>query len=194
MRIGILPLNVDAPGPLFITDREDFKLCGSTAPGAQIDIAGLKIAVDGSGRFCHSMIIKEVGKFTIWITTSAKGFAPRKVLRTIERNANLPIYARKLYKEVPHDLGKPASADNSLIALSGSIVELSEHPPVSRLLLQYGPKAAPQGVVRVVASNQSALKAGHTVTVFGQVTGTLKGPDGHDMSELSAAFILPGVP
>ena len=196
MRIGIVPLSVDAPGPLYMTDREDFKLCGTTAPGAQIDIAGLKIEVDGGGHFCHSMIIKEVGKFTITVTASKNGFAPRKVQRIIERYANLQVYARKLYKELSHDLEKSTSPSNTapLISVVGNVIELSERPPVTRLLLQFGPKSGPQGLARVVASNQPPLKAGQTVTVFGQVTGTLKGPDGRDMSELSAAFILPGLP
>ena len=193
-RIGIVPLSVDAPGPLYMTDREEFKLCGTTGPSAQIDIAGLKIDVDASGHFCHSMIIKEVGKFTIWITARENGFAPRKVQRVIERYANLEVYARKLYKEVPHDLSANSAAATPLVALVGTIVELSERPPVTRLLLQFGPKSGPRGLVRVVASNQAPLKAGHSVTVFGQVTGTLKGPDGRDMSEVSAAFITPGTP
>ncbi len=196
MRIGIVPLSIDAPGSLYMTDREDFKLCGTTASGAQIDIAGLGIEVDGSGHFCHSMIIKEVGKFTISVTASKNGLAPRKVQRIIERYANLQVYARKLYKDLSHDLEKSAGVSNtiSLVAVVGNVVELSERPPVTRLLLQFGPKSGPQALARVVASNQPPLKAGQTVTVFGQVTGTLKGPDGRDMSELSAAFILPGLP
>ncbi len=196
MRIGILPLTVDTPGPLLMTDREDFKLCGTTAPGSQIDVAGLKIDVDSGGRFCHSMIIKDVGKFTIWITSAKKGYAPRKVQRVIARFANLHVYAKKLYKEVPHELATSAtdSNTNSLVALTGTIVELSERPPVTRLLLQFGPNAGPQGVVRIVTASQPGIKAGQTITVFGQVTGVLKGPDGRDMSELSAAFILPGSP
>ena len=198
MRTGILPLSVDAPGPLFITDREDFKLCGTTSANAHIDVAGLNIAVDSNGHFCHSMVIKEIGRFAIWITASAKGDAPRRVQRVIERTSNLSAYARKLYGEVAHALEKsgtsPGHDATSLIALVGTVVEHSELPPVTRFLLQYGSKHNPQGFVRVVASNQSPMTSGNTVTVFGQVTGSLMGPDGHDMSELSAAFIVPGVP
>ncbi len=196
IRTGILPLSVDSPGPLLVTDQQEFKLCGATAANAHIDVAGLSVAVNGSGHFCHAMIIKEIGKFAIWVTSSAKGFAPRKVQRVIERNSNLAAYAHKLYAEVPHELEKsvtPAGSD-SLIAISGTIIELSESPPITRLLVQLGTKHEAQGVVRVVASNQPALFAGHMITVFGQVTGTLQGPDGHDMRELSAAFIVPGVP
>jgi hypothetical protein len=161
-------------------------------------VAGLGIGADGSGHFCHAMIIKEVGKFAIWVTASAKGFAPRKIQRVIERSPNLSAYAKKLYGEVPHELEKSVTlagaSGNALIAISGTIIELSESPPITRMLLQLGTKRDAQGFVRVVASNQPALPAGHTVTVFGQVAGTLKGPDGRDMRELSAAFIVPGVP
>jgi hypothetical protein len=198
IRTGILPLNIDSPGPLLVTDQQEFKLCGTTAPGAHIDVAGLNVTVNGSGHFCHPMLIKEAGKFTIWITSSAKGFAPRRIPRVIERISNLAEYAKKLYSEVPHELDKSVPAagtsGNSMIAVSGTIMELSEAPPITRLLVQLGSKRDAQGFVRVVASNQPALPAGHIVTVFGQVTGTLKGPDGRDMRELSAAFVVSGVP
>jgi hypothetical protein len=48
--------------------------------------------------------------------------------------------------------------------------------------------------VRVVASNQARYAAGQQLTIFGQVTGNLRGPDGRDMPEISAAFMTPGVP
>jgi len=198
IRTGILPLVVDSPGPLLVTDREEFKLCGTSTPNVRIDVAGLGIGVDGSGHFCHAMIIKEVGKFAIWITANAKGFAPRKIQRVIERSSNLSAYAKKLYGEVPHEFEKSTTlaseSGNALFAISGTIIELSESPPITRMLLQLGTRRDAQGFVRVVASNQPALPAGHMVTVFGQVSGTLKGPDGRDMRELSAAFIVPGVP
>jgi hypothetical protein len=198
IRTGILPLEVDSPGPLLVTDQHEFKLCGTTAANAKIDVAGLGVAVSASGHFCHAMIIKEAGKFTIWITASAKGLASRKIQRVIERTPNLATYAHKLYGEVPHEFEKPVTSagtsGNSLIAISGTIVEVSETPPITRLLVQLGSKHDTQGFARIVASNQPAFPAGHTVTVFGQVTGTLKGPDGHDMRELTAAFIVAGVP
>jgi hypothetical protein len=198
LRTGILPLLVNSPGALFITDREEFKLCGITSSIAQVDIAGLNVGVDSSGHFCHLMVIKENGRFAIWITASARGYAPRRVQRIIERTSNLGAYARKLYGEVTHEFEKaePTSQSNpnSLVALTGTIIELSESPPVTRLLLQYGSKRENRGFVRVVASNQPPLVAGRMVTVFGQIAGTLKGPDGREMNELSAAFIILGVP
>ncbi len=91
-----------------------------TASYARIDIAGLNIEVDGGGHFCHSMLIKEFGRFAIWITASAKGYAPRKVQRIIERTSNLSAYARKLYGEVPHDLEKPGSARQAAMRIRSS--------------------------------------------------------------------------
>ena len=198
MRIGIVPLLIEAPGPLLITDRNEFKLCGNTMPGAAVDVAGLKLEVTKDGRFCHPMLIRELGKFSIWVTASAKGFAPRKVERTIERNADLLAYGKKVYKELSHELTKAEPANEksrgSLIAVTGNIVELSDNPPMTRLLLQLGSRRTPEGLVRVVASNQGHYSAGQQVTVFGQVTGSLSGPDGRDIPEISAAFLIPGLP
>jgi len=65
---------------------------------------------------------------------------------------------------------------------------------MTRLLLQLVSRHTPEGLVRVVASNQGHYSAGQQVTVFGQVTGSLSGPDGRDMPEISAAFLIPGLP
>lgn len=198
MQIGIVPLVVDAPGPLLITDRDEFRLCGNTMAGATVDVSGLDIDVDKSGRFCHPMLIKELGRFTIWVTARAKGFAPRKVERTIERSTDLIAYGKKLYKELPHELKAGATGNQNdpgaLIAVSGNIVELSENPPITRLLLQLATRRTPDGLVRVVATNQSRYAAGQQLTIFGQITGSLRGPDGRDISEITAAFLVPGLP
>jgi hypothetical protein len=197
LRTGILPLTIEAPSALYITEQDQFNLCGTTAPNAQVDVAGLKVKVEGGGRFCHPMLIKEFGKYEIWVTTAASGFAPRKVRLNIERTPNLRIYARNLFKAVPHEIAiTQLNSDkdlNSQVAITGRIVELSESPPVVRFLLQYSSKHGAPEFARITSSYLAPMAAGTRVTVFGHITGSHQGPDGREMGELAASFIVPGL-
>ena len=197
LRTGILPLTIEAPSSLYITEQEQFNLCGTTAPNGQVDVAGLKVKVEVGGRFCHPMLIKEFGKYEIWVTTAASGFAPRKVRLNIERTPSLKIYARNLFKALPHEIANPQHSPgndaNSLVAITGRIVELSESPPVIRFLLQYSSKRGASGFARITSSYLSPMAAGTRVTVFGLITGSHQGPDGREMGELAAAFIVPAL-
>lgn len=197
LRTTIAPLVVTAPGSVFVTEGSDLRICGQTDTKSRVEIAGLQASVDKNGTFCSAAVIREFGKFDVWVTAHRPGAAPRKLKLVIERTANLREYAKALYPRVAHEVPqvrKPTYDDPlSLIALTGVVVDQSNLAHATRYLLKYDASTNTSSFARINSFSTKASKTGSQVTVFGEPTTELPGPDGRTMVELNAAFELPAL-
>jgi hypothetical protein len=196
LRAAVTPLVVTSPGSVLVTEGQDLRICGRTDPLARVEIAGLQTKVDKDGTFCNAAVIRELGRFEVWISAKRTGVAPRRVRISIERNANVREYAKALYPRVAHDVAQEprrlAGEPLSLVALTGIVVEQSTPLDSARYLLKYD-SAGAVNFARVNSFSGSSAKVGSRITVFGEPLGTLPGPDGRPMHELNAAFEVPAL-
>jgi hypothetical protein len=196
LRTGIVPLVVESPGTSLVTENSEFDICGHTSANARLQISGLQATVGADGKFCQTVAVRELGKFELWIRAQAPGLAPRRVKRTIERTPDLKAYAKALYPKVSHEIthgqNPAASVAPGLVALTGVVVERSDSPRATRYLLKCK-SGSDSTVVRITSFARKSLASGAHVTVFGEPTGSLTGPDGRAMEEITSAFEVPAL-
>jgi len=197
MRTTIAPLIVTVPGSIFVTEGSDLMICGQSDATSRVEIAGLQASVDKNGTFCSAAVIREFGKFDVWITAHRPGAAPRKLKLVIERTASLREYAKALYPRVAHQVPqerRPAYDDPlSLVALTGVVVDQSTLAHETRYLLKYNASGSVSTFARINSFSMKIARTGSQLTIFGEPTSVLAGPDGRTMNELNAAFELPAL-
>ena len=171
LRTMIAPLIVTAPGSILVTEGSDLKICGQTDATSRVEIAGLQATVDRNGTFCSAAVIREFGKFDVWITAHRPGAAPRKIKLVIERTANLREYAKALYPRVSHQVPpeKKLAYDDplSLIALTGVVVEQSNLAHATRYLLKCDTSGSGSSFARINSFSTTVVKTGSELTIFG---------------------------
>jgi hypothetical protein len=196
LRAAVTPLVVTVPGSVFVTEGTDLKICGHTDPRARVEIAGLQTNVNNDGGFCNAAVIREFGRFEVWVASKQPGAAPRKIKLTIERTANLRGYAKELFPRVPHEVPEDqnvqATSPQVLVALTGVVVEQSKSPEATRYLLK-ADSAGPSSFARIISYATTPAKMGAHITVFGAPGESVLGPDGPKMHELTAAFEVPAL-
>lgn len=194
LRTAITPLRIDSPGSTFVTESPNLKICGRTNSTAKVRTGSLEVAVDAQGSFCNDVVLTEHGKFNVWITAASPGSAPRRVMRTIERTPNLVAYAKTLFPQVAHEFAAEATQSSPIVAITGLVVEQSPLPSGSRFLLRReGGNNPESSFVQVTSFGTAQRKIGSHVTVFGEPSESLRGPDGRSMRGLIAAFEVPAL-
>ncbi|MFO0618964.1 MAG: hypothetical protein U0414_40625 [Polyangiaceae bacterium] len=99
----ILPLSIESPSPLIITDKSSFVLAGKTLPGAKIAAANNEIDVNSEGIFSREMNVLMVGSTTMEVRAKMPGKAPRLVRIKVERVASLEAAAADFKNRSPLD-------------------------------------------------------------------------------------------
>jgi hypothetical protein len=200
LRIGIVPLTLDAPGDSITTDEPTFVLAGRTQKGATLAIGTRALPVDAEGRFAQTMSVSALGETTVTLRASAKDHAPRLYRIRVRRVASLAEEARALratstasYATIATDLQNKRGWK---VAFDGSIVELGATSHATLLLLDVrsGCRKSPC-IARVIYGRRVGFAPGERVSVFGRVEGEVDGPrSGSKIPEIVADFVIKGSP
>ncbi len=191
VRLPIVPLAVDAPRRMLITESERFMLAGQTAPGARLTVAGSAIPTAADGSFAQLMSIDSVGETTITVRADVDGHAPRLVRIAMKRVPKLEDEAKTFAESIDYaSLLAAATAGNERrVALDAQVDEARDKAHSSVLLahVDKGCENAPC-LVQVLCGQPFRGKKGDTLHVFGLVSGRIDGPAGKPIPVVDAAF------
>jgi len=196
--VGIVPLQLEAPGPHVIIDGPSFVLAGRTMKGAEVIAAGRPIAVRADGTFAQVMNVSSVGATQIEVRARLAGLAPRLAQIKVRRVESLEAAAREFLAEGP--IGYGALAGNvagqvgKAVALTGELTDIKKQGYETVMLLDIaqtqGCAAAGACTVRLVLGAESAAKKGDTLRIFGHVARAVALPGRADVPEIEVDFAL----
>lgn len=198
LRVGVVPLVVDAPGPSTVVDQPNFMLAGRTQEGATVTVAGRPISVDAKGTFAQLMSVSAPGETTVVVRSNATGRAPRllpvRVRRVSSLRAELTRIRRNALTSYTDALKAAANKPSVKAVLAGKVNEARTESHVTLVLLEVGPgcPSAPC-LARVVLGSKVGLNPGDAVTAVGDLGGLVDGPRRNEkIPELQAEFLIPG--
>jgi hypothetical protein len=198
LKIGVVPLQVTAPGDSIVIDTANFILAGQTQASGSVNVAGRAITVDASGRFAQMMSVSAVGETTIEVRASAPSHAPRLFPLHIKRVASLEseatAFARGASQGLPSISANPSLNKGWAVVLSGQIVEtrVEHHTSIALLEVKKGCAENPC-LVRLRYGAELPHGKGAFVRAFGHVQGSIAGPrPGTQIPEVRVQFFLAG--
>ena len=196
--VGIVPLQLEAPGPHVIIEGASFVLAGRTMKGAEVLAAGRPIAVRPDGTFAQVMNVSSIGATQIEVRARLAGLAPRLAQIKVRRVESLEAAAREFMAEGP--IGYGALAGNitgqvgKAVALTGEVTDTKKQGYETVMLLDVpqaqGCSTAGAFTVRLVLGAESPVNKGDTLRVYGHVARAVALPGRADVPEIEVDFAL----
>jgi hypothetical protein len=198
LKIGVVPLQVTAPGESLVIEDAHFMLAGRTQAAGTVSVGGRPITVDASGRFAQMMSVSTAGETTIFVRASADQHAPRLFPLHVKRVQSLRAEAQAFSAGATQGLAS-ISADPELkkgwkVVLAGTLVETrsEHHTSISLLEVKQGCSLEPC-LVRLLYGAEMPLGKGEPLRAFGHVLGAVAGPRaGSKIPEVRMQFFLSG--
>lgn len=191
-QLSVVPLRVDAPGPMIVIDGTTFVLAGRTAVGAQVGVAGHPINVKPDGSFAHVMSVSTTGATQIEVRASMSGRAPRLAKVAVERVASMAEAAKRFRDKgplaLPAVVADPGSSRGKPIVVSGEILEVRRVPYQTIAIVNVDEGCKSSCLVRIVVGSDADLKQGAHATFYGLVAGAFASSTGPAIPEIDAAF------
>jgi hypothetical protein len=196
--VGIVPLQLEAPGPRVTIDGTSFVLAGRTMKGAEVLAAGRPITVRADGTFAQVMNVSSIGATQIEVRAKLQGLAPRlsqikvrrvDTLETAARDfaAEQPISYAPLAQNLTGQIGKP-------IFITGEVIEARKQGYTTVMLLDVprtsGCPTAGTCTVRLVQGAENPAKKGDLLRVYGHVSRPFSVPGRADIPEVEVDFTL----
>lgn len=194
VRVGVVPLALEAPGPKLVTDRPTFLLAGRAARGAGVSVGGRALSVQADGAFVQWMSISDEGTSEIEVRALAPPLAPRLLAVTVTRVRSLADEAKKRemqngpgYAEIA---GAPEASVGRTIAWRGDVVEAANQGQrtVAVVNVRTGCEAAPC-LARAELSGPNAVARGDKIGLYGVVGGFAPLRDGR-VPEMTPEFFV----
>ncbi|HEU4410380.1 MAG TPA: hypothetical protein VFS43_34315 [Polyangiaceae bacterium] len=194
VRVGVVPLALEAPGPKLVTERATFLLAGRTAKGAGVSVGGRALSVQPDGAFVQWMSISDEGTSEVEVRALAPPLAPRLATVTVTRVRSLADEAKKReqqggpgYAEVA---GSPEASVGRAVAWRGEVVEAANQGQrtVAVVSVRSGCEAPPC-LARTELSGPGAVARGDKVGLFGSVSGFAPLRDGQ-VPEIASEFFV----
>jgi hypothetical protein len=196
LKIGIVPLWIDAPGERIVVETPNFVLAGGTQRGGSLTVAGRPITVDASGRFAQLMNVSSIGETSIVLRAAAPDHAPRLFPILIRRVQSLREEAKLFSAKATTSYAAIASGIEAkrgwAVAFQGVINELRLEPYVSVIVLEVESGCGdPPCFARVVHGARLELARGERIGAYGRISGALDGPrSGYKIPEVTADFVV----
>lgn len=196
--VGIVPLEIDAPGSSVVIDGPSFVLAGRTTKGAELIAAGKPVPVKPDGSFAHVMNVSSIGATQIEVRAKLAGMAPRLTRIKVRRVDNLETAARDFASESPityaalgSDIARQAG---KAIVVAGQVLEVKRENHRTTLLLDVSSSAGCKGCsVQLVHGASNPAQPGDQLTAYGRVLRAARLPSGADVPEIEVDFTVKGL-
>jgi hypothetical protein len=208
--VGIVPLQIDAPGPHVVTDDSSFMLAGRTLPGADVLVAGRPITVRPDGSFAQTLSVSTVGSTQIYVRAQKKGMAPRLAPIAVKRVASLAAEATEFKKQPLAELASVVSDTaahvGKPVVVPGSVLDarVNNHQTVALVDVARASGCKPTAgttdgcrVRLVYGADSSPIKRGDSITAYGTVARAFVpagAPDSARIAEVQVDFVQRGAP
>ena len=198
LQMGIVPLQVEAPGDSIVVETPTFMLAGRTAKGGAITVRGHPITVDPSGRFAQLMNVSAEGDTTVIVRATAPDRAPRLQPIRVRRVRSLRQAAQQAANRATRTYAAIATGINSkrgwAVALEGVVMDARAQGHTSVILLDVT-RGCPQRpcLARVLHGAKFHADRGTRITAYGRLLGAVEGPRSNSkIPEVHADFVLDG--
>ena len=198
LRVGIVPLRIDAPGPSIIVQDEHFMLTGRTLKRGEVKVAQSHITVASDGRFSQLMNVSSEGETTITIRADAENHAPRTALVKVKRVASLEKEATAFTQNATDEYSRYGTDADSkpglAVVVRGRILEsrVDNHTTLALAEVTKGCNEEPC-VARLVLGRTLELAKGDVIRAFGTLQRAVEGPrSGQRIPEVAVEFMLKG--
>jgi hypothetical protein len=196
--VGIVPLEIDAPGSSVVIDGPSFVLAGRTMKGAELFAAGKPVPVKPDGSFAHVMNVSSIGATQIEVRAKLAGMAPRLTRIKVRRVDSLETAAREFASESPlkyaalgSDIARHAG---KAIVVSGQVIDVKRDNHRTIMLVDVGPSAGCKGCsARLVQGANNPAQPGDQLTAYGRVVRAVRLPSGVDVPEVEVDFTVKGL-
>jgi hypothetical protein len=175
VRVGIVPLRLDAPGLHAFVDGRTFRLAGRTARGGSVTANGTPVHAEPDGTFAQAFDIPSPGDLSVEVRASAPQLAPRTAHLVVRRVDHLADEA-KAREKVPEATYDAIAADipgavGKGTIVEGDVAEVRTTPAQTVAIVDdaRGCARAPC-LVRVTYGGDMPFKHGDIVRVYGRVT------------------------
>lgn len=197
VKVPIIALSVLSPKSRSVLVDANFYVAGRTLPNAVVEIEGTRFAAQADGRFSRQVQMKTVGVTELRITAMAASQAPRTIVFTVRRVADLEaeakafaalvtVSAATLLENADAQKGKPT-------ALTGELFDLRQQGVERIMLLDVtGACSKPPCLVRLVDGGGPEVAKGARLRVFGYATGAYAPSGSKPVPEVEVSFLLPG--
>lgn len=206
-RTAIVPLHLDAPGLMLITDRGTAAVSGQTRPNTTLTIDGQPIPVDPQGRFGVRVELPAQGEKSLELVASSPPLAPRVVHAKVVRTNSLEASAKELdgkgairFDAIAAD---PAGTVGQATLIEGEVIDVRVSTGQTVLLIDerrscaaaQTAKSAAHDIanapclVRVVHGEEEKVSRGEIVRAYGQVNGSVSA-SGKTVPEIGASLVL----
>jgi hypothetical protein len=195
LRLGVVPVHLDAPGAHAVIDASHFLVAGQTTPGATVLINGNTTKVEANGAFAANVDAPNVGELPVTVSSYLANSAPRAATLTVRRVANLEAEAKAASQGV--SLGYDVIAAN-IAGNAGQVVyiegEVAEARVVGHqtILVVDDHRGCAHGpcLMRVIHGAEDAIARGQFVRAVGRVTGPKTTAAGKTVPEIEADFVV----
>jgi hypothetical protein len=198
VRVGVMPLHLDAPGLQAVTDGANFWVAGQSSVGAQLKVNGKSVQPEQNGVFATQVDAPAAGEVPVEVQTVLANYAPRTARFTVKRTGDLEAEAQAresaggllgydtLAADVAGKTGQPA-------AVEGEIVEarVAGHQTIFLVDDKRGCAHGPC-MIRVVHGAEDKLARGDALRAYGRVTRSVAAAGGKSVPEVEADFVLKG--
>ena len=197
VRVGIVPLVVEVPGPRVVTDAATFPLAGKTAKdGAMVTVGGQPLNVKPDGSFSQLLGISATGHRDIEIRAAAPPLAPRTVHVNVTRVTSLAEEGRRRqgeggvgYMEIQNNA---ASAPGKTVAWKAEVIETNVQGPRTMAVVDVRTGCTtPPCLARVALPAAPSLTRGTVVSLFGIVAAMVTVRNA-SVPDIALDFFLPG--
>lgn len=195
--VGVVPLELDAPGPNAVIDGPSFVIAGRTMKGADLLAAGKPIPVKPDGSFAHVMNVSSVGSTQIEVRAKVAGMAPRITKIKVRRVDSLETAAKDFAAEAPIPFAALSPSVNQqagkAIVVSGQVLDVQHEGRRTVMILDVSASGGCAGCsARLIQGAETTTQTGDTITAYGHVLRAVRIPERGEIPEIQVDFTLKG--
>jgi hypothetical protein len=196
VRVGVVSLTLESPGPQLITDQPTFLLAGRVTKGGGLTAAGSAIPVNADGSFKQHMKISAPGSTEVVLRASANALAPRISSVKVKLVQSLAAEARALDGQGHPGYGDVAAkleqATGMPVAWRSEVVSANTQSSQTVAVIEVATGCARKPCrARVVLPGGTTLATGDKIGVYGRVGGVVSA-GGMRLPDIEADFFVKG--
>ncbi len=192
IRVGVVPLHVDAPGIALVTDQGSVWVSGATAKGAEVTANGTPATLSPDGSFEGKVDLAPDAKAITLRAAAAKDAAVKVAPRTV----TIPVAHVPALLDAANAFDKggtfPVLTPGPITSITGTVIDVRATHHHTALLVD-SKKDCPSEpcLVKVDFGGDTSLRAGDSVEAFGVSGLPVATNKGQNLPHIDAALVVP---